>query len=56
MRLLLLDANVIIKLFELGLWDRVVERCEVLVSKIVKEEEADFYVRDDSRWPINLSP
>lgn len=46
-RLLLLDANVVIHLFELGLWDRVVERCEVLLSRIVAEREAQFFEKDD---------
>ena len=46
-RLLLLDANVVIKLFELGLWDKLIERCEVLLSRIVAEQEAQFFETDD---------
>jgi len=43
LRLLLLDANVVIKLFELGLWDVVVERCDVLLAGTVADIEADYY-------------
>ena len=46
-RLLLLDANVVIYLFEVGLWDKLVDRCEVLLSRIVAEREAQFYEDDD---------
>jgi len=47
LRFLLLDANVVIHLFEIGLWDKVVERCEVLLSRIVAEQEAQFYETED---------
>ncbi len=46
-KLLLLDANVVIHLFEIGLWDKLVERCEVLLSRIVAEREAQFFEKDD---------
>jgi hypothetical protein len=46
-RLLLLDANVVIYLFEVGLWDKLVDRCEVLLSRTVAEREAQFYEDDD---------
>ena len=46
-KLLLLDANVVIYLFEVGLWDKLVERCEVLLSRIVAEREAQFFEKDD---------
>jgi hypothetical protein len=39
---LLLDANVVIKLFSLGLWDAVVSQCEIHLSEIVVGE-ADYY-------------
>ncbi len=53
---LLLDANVVIKLFELGLWDALVSQSEVHLSGIVAGE-ADYY--EDSqgtRHDINLAP
>ena len=46
-RLLLLDANVVIYLFEIGLWDKLIERCDVLLSRIVAEREAQFFEKDD---------
>lgn len=35
---LLLDAGPIIKLFELGVWDEFIARCDVTVSRTVAEE------------------
>jgi hypothetical protein len=46
-RFLLLDANVVIKRFELGLWSRVLDKCHVLLSRTVAESEARFFVDDD---------
>jgi hypothetical protein len=46
-RLLLLDANVVIVLCKLGLWDRVLEKCAVLLARTVLEVEAQFYEDED---------
>jgi hypothetical protein len=35
---LLLDAGPIIKLFQLGIWDRFIERCEVTITSAVAAE------------------
>ena len=35
---LLLDAGPIIKLFELGIWEAFIEKCDVTISKIVAEQ------------------
>ena len=48
-KVLLLDANVVIQLFKLGVWDEVVERCEIYLSRIVAEIEAHFFRADDGR-------
>lgn len=54
-RLLLLDANVVIYLFQLGLWDRVVECCDVHLAETVVEE-SDFYDSVDGvRHRIDLT-
>lgn len=42
-KLLLLDANVVIHLFELGLWAQAIARCDVHLSKIVVEQESQYY-------------
>ena len=42
LRLLILDANVVIKLFELDLWDVVVEACEIYLAESIVEGEAHF--------------
>lgn len=51
-RLVLLDANVVIQLFELGAWQQVAERCEILLSRTVIDE-AHFYERDGERFDID---
>ena len=55
-RLLLLDACVIIYLFEIGQWEHIIESCDVHLSeKII--EEADFYIDPAGQMrPIDLSP
>ncbi len=35
---LLLDAGPIIKLFELGIWDTFIKKCDVTISRIVADE------------------
>lgn len=45
--LLLLDANVVIYLFKIDLWDKLIQCCDVLLSRIVAEREAQFYETGD---------
>jgi hypothetical protein len=55
--LLILDAGVVIKLFELGIWNQLLCQCDVHLSKIVAEQEADFHSPTDVKphgEPINL--
>lgn len=40
--LLLLDANVIIQLFEFGIWEQFLDCCEVHISQTIVDE-AHFY-------------
>jgi len=56
-RLLLLDANVVIELFRQGIWDRVIESCDVHLSRTVAEEEAHFFVdAQGDRQDFDLGP
>jgi hypothetical protein len=55
-RLLLVDANIIIELFRLGIWDTFLAACEVHLSETVFDE-AHFYEDDDGeRHTIHLQP
>ncbi|MEK6677652.1 MAG: hypothetical protein AABZ47_18615 [Planctomycetota bacterium] len=54
LRFLLLDANVIIKLFELKLWEQVIERCEIFIAETVANE-AQFFHDDVGQEAIDLS-
>jgi hypothetical protein len=52
---LLLDANIIIELWRLGLWQRVVELCDIHVGRTVVDE-ADFFIDESgTRQPIDLT-
>jgi hypothetical protein len=46
LRLLLLDTNIIIKLFELGIWEDVVEKCDIHIAQSVVQE-AQFIVDNE---------
>ena len=48
LRLLLLDANVVIGPFSLGLWDRVAADCEVFVAETVVSEAKYYEAKDGS--------
>ncbi|GAB4462974.1 MAG: hypothetical protein OHK0029_30830 [Armatimonadaceae bacterium] len=53
--LLLVDANIIIELFRLGIWETFITRCDVHLSETVLNE-ARFYEDDDGQeHSINLA-
>jgi len=54
-RLLLLDAGVVIELFRLGLWDKVIELCDVHLSRVVAEKEVRYYRGHAADKQIDLS-
>ena len=45
-KLLLLDANVVIILFKLGIWENAIELCDIHLSRTIAEVEAHFYLDD----------
>lgn len=56
-RLLLLDANVVIELFRLGIWDKLVDVCDIHLARTVADREAHFFLDDDSqRHDFDLVP
>jgi hypothetical protein len=46
--LLILDAGVVITLHQLGLWQQVVDRCDIHVSRVVAEVESLFHIDANS--------
>lgn len=42
----LLDANIVIKAYELGIWQMLVQRCELILPSIVVHDEALFFRRE----------
>lgn len=56
LRLLLLDANVVLELHSKNLWSPIVERCELLIARMVLEESM-FYMDDlDEKVYVDLAP
>ena len=51
-RLILLDANVVIALFEFGIWERVAARCGIVLARTVMDE-ARFFDVDGVREHID---
>jgi len=54
--LLLLDANVVIKLFQIDLWDRLLDQCDIHLSRTIATTEAHFFEDDEGeRHDFDLS-
>lgn len=51
-RLILLDANVVIHLFELDLFRQLATRCQIVLAQTVVDE-AHFFERDGERFAID---
>jgi len=54
--LLLLDANVVIHLFEIGIWAKLVELCDLHLSRTVVDEAHFFEDERGERHEIDLAP
>jgi len=54
-RLLLLDANVVIYLFQLGIWDKFVESCDVHMERTIIEQCKYYKDDNEGKRPIDLS-
>ncbi len=52
----LLDANIIIEAYKMGVWEKLIEKVEIIVSSIVAHDEALFYSKKEGGVPepINL--
>lgn len=53
---ILFDANIIIELYKLGVWDSLISKVEIIVPSTVVRDEALFYSADEGGIPrpINL--
>jgi hypothetical protein len=58
LKLLILDAGVVIRLHELGIWKQVRDRCDIFLSRIVAEKEVLFQPGDEGEYgeDIDLLP
>lgn len=55
MKLLLLDANVIIKAHKLVIWELLVERAEIVVPSIIARDEVLFYSLEEGQIPTSIN-
>ncbi|MCD4825790.1 MAG: hypothetical protein K8S55_14450 [Phycisphaerae bacterium] len=56
-QLLLLDANIVIELFRLGIWEKVIDSCDIHLARSVAEDEAHFYLDEyGQRQDFDLKP
>lgn len=57
LKLLILDAGVVIKLHEWNLWEQVIAKCDVYLSSIVAGCESKYHQVDGDDWgkDIDLS-
>jgi hypothetical protein len=56
LKCVLLDANIIIEAYRLGIWEKLIKNCEISVSSIVARDEALFWSKKVGGIPepINL--
>lgn len=57
LKCVLLDANIIIKAYELGIWRKLIQSLDIIVSSIIARDEVLFYSTKEGGIPseINLS-
>ena len=53
--MLLLDADIVIHIFRLGIWEEVIERCDVYLAGTVLNEAHFFEDEDGTRRDFCLS-
>lgn len=54
-KLLLLDANIVITAFELGIWQQLIGQCDVWLASTVIKETQYFIGSDGNKHAIDLS-
>ena len=56
LKCVLLDANIIIEAYKLGIWEKLINQTQIIVSSIVAHKEALFYSKQYAGIPeaINL--
>ncbi|MCF7973059.1 MAG: hypothetical protein K9N55_04535 [Phycisphaerae bacterium] len=56
LNLLLLDADVIIFAHELGIWEQLIDACQISVTEIIISEATMWFDENDEQHAIDLSP
>ena len=57
LKCVLLDSNIIIEAYRLDIWEKLIERVEIVVSSVVAHQESLFYSKEEGKIPepINLN-
>ncbi len=57
LKCVLLDSNIVIEAYRLDIWEKLIERVEIVVSSVVAHQESLFYSEEEGKIPdpINLS-
>jgi len=55
LKLLILDAGVVIKLHDWGLWGQVIAKCDVHLSSIVAGRESKYHQVDGDDWDQDIA-
>lgn len=54
LKLLILDAGVVIKLHEWGLWEQLISKCDVHLSSIVAGRESKYHQSEEGNWDQDI--
>jgi hypothetical protein len=54
LKLLILDAGVVIKLHEWNLWKQVIAKCDVYLSSVVANSESKYHQVDGDDWDQDI--
>ncbi len=55
LKCVLLDANIVIEAYKLGIWENLIEKVEIAVSSIVAHEESLFYSIQENKIPESIN-
>ncbi|MFB3905366.1 MAG: hypothetical protein ACE15E_18105 [Acidobacteriota bacterium] len=53
---LLIDANIIIEAFRLGVWEALAKHCDIYLPEVMLTEALYYFDSTETRHPINLNP
>ena len=55
LKCVLLDASIIIEAYKIGVWEKLIDRVEIVVSSIVAHKESHFYSKEEGGIPESIN-